>query len=182
MTASFLSFLVSLFELSLLCHFYVTFVPTSDHVQFCCRSEVREGVEVRRLMDGRGRGLFTVGAVGAGKDLCWFEGEVVRKTVLGGVGVSELSYVLMVEPGLFLRAVQGRQMSPAWFANHTCVSPNARIVVVGCGLEARAVLRASRQIRAGEEVLVNYRLSGLDGGKLQAKHWQFECKCVHCSS
>ena len=120
--------------------------------------------------------------VRAGEDLCWFEGEVVRKSVLGGVDGSELSYVVMVEPGLFLRAVQGGHMSLAWFANHTCVSPNARIVVVGCGLEARAVLRASREIGAGEEVLVNYRLSGLDGGKLQAKHWQFQCKCVHCSS
>jgi hypothetical protein len=120
--------------------------------------------------------------VGAGADLCRFEGEVVRKSELGGIGGSALCYVLMVEPGLFLRAVAGGEMSPAWFANHTCVNANARIVVVGGGSEVSAVLRATRDIVAGEEVLVNYRLSGVDGGKLLQKYWQFKCVCVHCSS
>jgi hypothetical protein len=114
-------------------------------------------------MDGRGRGLFTVCAVRAGLNLCWFEGDVVRRSELGGVGGSELAYVVMVEPGLFLRAVQDGHMSLAWFANHTCVGANARIVVVGSGLSVRAVLRSLREIGVGEEVLVDYRLSGVEG-------------------
>ncbi len=137
-----------------------------DSVRFWCRSEAETDVEVRSVMDGRGRGLFTVRAVAAGR----------------GMGGSELCYVLMVEPGLFLRAVQGGKMSLAWFANHTCVNANARIVVVGCGSEVHTVLRATLQVGAGEEVLVNYRMSALDGGKLLPKYWQFKCRCVHCSS
>ncbi len=96
------------------------------------------------------------------------------------IGGSELLYIVMVEPGLYLRAVQGRHMSLAWFANHTCVGANARIVVGGSGLEVCAVLRASREIGAGEEVLVNYRLSGVDGEKLQPRYWQFKCRCLLC--
>jgi hypothetical protein len=135
---------------------------------------------VRTVMDGRGRGLFTVCAVRAGLNLCWFEGDVVRRSELGGVGGSELAYVVMVEPGLFLRAVQDGHMSLAWFANHTCVGANARIVVVGSGLSVRAVLRSLREIGVGEEVLVDYRLSRVDGEKLQARYWHFKCRCALC--
>jgi hypothetical protein len=131
-------------------------------------------------MEGRGRGLFTVQDVGAGKNLCWFEGEVVGRRVVEALGGSALLYVVMVEPDLFLRAVQVGHMSLAWFANHTCVGANARIVVVGSGKDVRAVLRTKREVGAGEEVLVDYRLSCVNGQKLQPRNWQFECRCQVC--
>ena len=131
-------------------------------------------------MEGRGRGLFTVQDVGAGKNLCWFEGEVCGRRDVEALGVSALSYVVMAEPDLFLRAVQGGPMSLAWFANHTCGGANARIVVVGSGKDVRAVLRTKREVGAGEEVLVDYRLSCVNGQKLQARHWHFECRCQVC--
>ena len=71
-------------------------------------------------------------------------------------------------------------MSLAWFANHSCFDVNARIVVVGSGDEVCAVLRASRDLAVGEEIVLDYQLSSLSGWKLEHNRWHFKCLCVCC--
>ncbi len=143
-------------------------------------TETWQGVEVRQLGDGRGQGLFTVCGVREGVDLCWFEGDVLTQRDLEVTRETDYSKVIMVEPDLFLRARRGSGMSLAWFANHSCLDANARIVVVGSGDEVCAVLRARRDLAAGEEIVLDYRLSSLSGRKLERSRWHFECLCVHC--
>jgi hypothetical protein len=137
-------------------------------------------VEVRQLGDGRGQGLFTVRGVGEGVDLCSFEGDVLGKRDLEVRGETDYSKVIMVEPDVFLRARRDGEMSLAWYANHSCADANARIVVVGSGDEVCAVLRARRDVAAGEEIVLDYRLSSLSGRKLERRRWHFECLCSHC--
>ena len=132
------------------------------------------------MEDRCGQGLFTVDGVERGLDLAWFDGDVLRRLDLVESEGFDFSKVIMVEPGRFLRARVGRQMSLAWFANHTCSGANARIVVVGSGDEVCAVLRAARELRVGEEVVVDYCLSSLKGGKLERRDWHFECLCSFC--
>jgi hypothetical protein len=153
-----------------------------NHVSFRLGSGRRSScvLEIKQVADGRGQGLFTVDGVERGVDLAWFDGEVLRRRGLEVSGGLDFSKVIMVEPGRFLRARVGGEMSLAWFANHTCSGANARIVVVGSGDEVCAVLRAARELRAGEEIVVDYCLSSLRGGKLERRDWHFECLCLFC--
>ncbi len=64
-------------------------------------------MEIKQLADGRGQGLFTVDGVERGVDLAWFDGEVLRRRDLVDSEGLDFSKVIMVEPGLFLRAQVG---------------------------------------------------------------------------
>ena len=134
-------------------------------------------MEIKQVEDGCGQGLFTVDGVEQGMDLAWFDGEVLLRRDLVESEGFDFSKVIMVEPGRFLRARVGRQMLLAWFA---CSGANTRIVVVGSGDQVCAVLRTVRDLRAGEEVVVDYCLSSLRGGKLERCDWHFECLCSFC--
>ena len=154
-----------------------------NHVSFRLGSGRRSScvLEIKEVADGRGQGLFTVDGVERGVDLAWFDGEVLRRQDLEVSGGLDFSKVIMVEPGRFLRARVGREMSLAWFANHMCSGANARIVVVGSGDQVCAVLCAARDLGVGEEVVVDYHLSSLRGGKLERSDWHFECLCLYWS-
>lgn len=118
-------------------------------------------LEARYRPEIGGHGVFAVAPVQAGERLLVWSGVIYTGGELHSLTPQQRRQCLQVEEDLYL--VTTRPGEPADYVNHCC-DPNS-------GLDGQIVLRALRDIAAGEEICFDY--ATCDGSPYD----EFDCRC-----
>ncbi|MFN2168972.1 MAG: SET domain-containing protein, partial [Anaerolineae bacterium] len=125
------------------------------------KSYLSPQLEARSLPAKGHYGVFAQEDVAQGTLLAVWTGDVVDEEALEQVPVEIRPYVAQIEETLYL--VSRPPIEPADYINHSC-DPNA-------GMSGQIGIVALRDIRAGEEVCIDYAMC--DGSPYD----EFECSC-----
>jgi len=125
-------------------------------------------VEVKPAPSG-GKGMFATGTFKAGESIGVFGGIAFTDAQYeqfereGRVDELNLDQAMYIHPGILLLHPPGAPYYPLCFSNHSC-DANAKIM-------NGVVLVAAREIKPGEEIFWDYRLT--DG----VGRWSYEFNC-----
>lgn len=109
----------------------------------------RPGLKVRTSSDGY-QTLTTEAPISAGEIVCIWGGAVITEDVARSLSPEDRRYTMQIEERLFVLTTVAQKSGPD-FINHSC-EPN-------CGLDGQLLLRAMRDIEAGEEITCDYAIS-----------------------
>lgn len=125
-------------------------------------------VEVKPVPYG-GKGMFATGSFKAGETIGVFGGiaftdaQMEEYEKAGRVEELNLDQAMYIHPGVLLLHPPGEPYYPLCYSNHSC-DANAKV-------QNGVVMVASRDIKPGEEICWDYRITDNVGS------WNYEFKC-----
>jgi uncharacterized protein len=109
----------------------------------------------------KGRGVFAVAPISAGTTVAAFGGWICDRAELDSLTEEQRTHAIQIDDDLYM--VGPDELEPADYFNHSC-APNAGIV-------GNIVVRAMRDIAAGEEICFDYAMCDA------ADYDEFTCAC-----